>query len=65
VAIASSGVNALALATAPSLIASPIRPRAVAATGIGRLAPERAAGIARVTSAKSIGVRSGRRMQFT
>jgi hypothetical protein len=42
-------------------IASPIRPLPVAATGNGVLAPELAAGIARVKSAKSIGVRSGNR----
>jgi ribosomal protein L4 len=39
---------------------SAIRPLAVAATDNELLAPETAAGIARVKSAKSIGVRSGK-----
>jgi hypothetical protein len=52
-------MKALVLGRISSPIASPIRTPAVAATDNGRLALVQAGGIARVKSAKSIGVRSG------
>jgi site-specific recombinase XerD len=53
-------MKSLVLHRVSSPILSAIRTPAVAATDNGLLAPEPAAGIARVKSAKSMGVRSGK-----
>src|ERR1035438_1939423 len=57
---ASPRMKSLVLHRVSSPILSAIRTPAVAATDNGLLAPEPAAGIARVKSAKSMGVRSGK-----